>query len=166
MKKIVGLFFVLASVFSIQAGTLGVFTTYGPLSWEKVDTAKNIYTAGGVDSILGADTQWLFKNVVYEPGHIYVLHTADSVGAADTIQMVYKLWETSGSRGTKVLLQAPSVFDTLIPQATVGTFYRWSALTVGNPYPCSYFDVGAHGWISAKIAKIRRASLWKAKFSK
>ena len=153
----------LLAVASIQAGTLSAYTTYGPVSWSKVDTAKNIYTAGGVDSILGSDTSWLFNKVAYEPGFIYALHTEDSVGATDTVQVVVIPWETS--RGNFVNI-GTLVCDTLEPRATTARFHRWSELTVGNPYPCSYFSVGMHGWISAKIAKVRRASLWKGKFSK
>ena len=163
MKKFLGLFLVLVAVVSVNAGTLAAFTTYGPISWTKVDTAYNIYTPGGRDSVLGSDTSWLFKNVAYEPGFIYALYTADSVGATDTVQIVVTPWSTSYGRFTSL---GTVVCDTLIPQATVGTFNRWSALTVGNPYPCSYFSIGVHGWINAKIAKIRRASLWKGKFSK
>lgn len=163
MKKYLSLVILLLAAITLQAGTLAAYTTYGPISWSKVDTAKNIYTAGGLDSVLGADTQWLFKNIAYEPGNIYALHTADSVGATDTVQIVVIPYSTSFGRSISL---GTLVCDTIVPQATVGTFYRWSALTVGNPYPCSYFDVGVHGWISAKIAKVRRASLWKGKFSK
>ena len=165
MKKYLGILIMLLAVVSIQAGTLSAFTTYGPISWSKVDTASNIYTAGGKDSVIGSDTSWLFKNIAYEPGFVYALYTSDSVGAADTVQVVYIPWETSGPHGNKVNL-GTKISDTLEPQATVARFNRWSALTVGNPFPCSYFDVGMHGWISAKIAKVRRASLWKGKFSK
>lgn len=164
MKKFfVSLLLALAFAGMVNAGTLSAYTTYGPITWTSVDTAKTIYTAGGLDSILGADTMFLFKGVTYEPGYIYALQTTDSVGAADTI-LIHQIFYST-SRGNKVRIGG-AVCDTIEPQATVGSFYRFSALTVGNPYPCIKFDLNAVGWISAKIAKIRRAELFKGKFSK
>jgi hypothetical protein len=164
MKKfLVSFLLALVLAASVQAGTLAAFTTYGPITWTSVDTAKTIYTAGGLDSVKGADTMFLFKAVTYEPGYIYALQTEDSVGATDSL-LIHQIFYST-SRGNKVRIGG-AVCDTFEPQATVGSFYRFTALTVGNPYPCVKFDVNAVGWISGKIAKIRRAELWRGKFSK
>ena len=68
MKKILlGFLLVLALASLAPAGTLAAFTNYGPVKWESVDTAYNIYSR---DSLKAADTIILFNKATYTPGYI------------------------------------------------------------------------------------------------
>jgi hypothetical protein len=160
MKKFVLLFAVLAMAFAANAGTLSAFTNYGPVAWESVDTAYNIYSR---DSLKAADTIILFNKVKYDPGYMYAVVTTDSVGATDTIRMDQIFYATSSYNGKTVQIMDAKECDTIVPTAATSSMYRVSALTVGNPWPCNRFTVRAISWISAKVAIIRRAELWKAK---
>lgn len=179
MKKFV-LYFVMAilgATLSVQAGAPTAATLYGPISWtpftrsmDGVGSASSIGNTGDTcykiynrDSLKAADTMLLFRGVVYQPGCIYRLQTTDSVGATDTIRIEQVFYATSYGKDVAI---GTAECDTIVPQAGVSSFVRWSALTVGNPHPCIKFDVRAISWISAKVAYIRRAELWKGKFQK
>jgi hypothetical protein len=162
MKKIVVLLIMLfAMAFTANAGALAAFTNYGPISWEAVDTAYNIYPR---DSLKNADTIILFNKYTYTAGYLYAVQIYDSIGAVDTVIIDQIPYATSSYNGKTVQISNPIICDTILPNA-VSTVYRYTACTIGNPYPCNRFTIRAWHW-RTNIAYLRRAELWRGKFSK
>lgn len=159
MKKFMyGLILLIGVCFTVHAGAVTQTTTnFGVVAWEYLDSATNVYRAGSGDSVLGVDTSDLFVKKVYSPGCVYAVVTKDSVGAADTIAIEYVTYRKTSS-GSYIEVMT-GLCDTIVPVEAAGSFYRMSNVPIGQTAWGSYFTVRAVGWISGKIAKVRRAYL-------
>lgn len=159
MKKFLFGFFALLCASYAFAGAWTAPTSFptntGSLLMKQIyNTSTADRAIYGTDSILGADTINIVTKMTVDPTATYMLSTSDSVGATDTIRIEVVTYRGDGTQ------LGVAECDTIVPVAGAGTFYRQSAIQVNKTVAGSTMTIRAIGWISAKIAKIRKATVF------
>ena len=120
------------------------------------DTTFRRTSTYSVDSVKGTDTLILYKYKSIDPTATYALATTESIGAIDTLQVMVWAYDYN-----KVQMGAVALADTLTPLTATSNVYRTSDLPINKTLKGNYVTIGVVGWISSKVAYIRRAYLIK-----